>query len=115
MAQLRQHYGEFVERDAEILVVGPDLPALFKLYWAKEKLPFVGLADPKHSVAERYGQEVSLWKLGRMPARLIVDKKGRVRFTHYAENMKDYPTMREMYAVLDSLHGKAVRAQEKVA
>jgi peroxiredoxin Q/BCP len=106
LAQLRQHHAGFVERDAEILVVGPDLPAVFKLYWAKEKLPFHGLADPKHTVADRYGQEVSLMKLGRMPAILIVDKKGRIRFTHYAENMRHYPTTQEMYEVLNSLQGK---------
>jgi peroxiredoxin len=115
LAQLRQQYDEFVERDAEILVVGPDLQAMFKLYWAKEKLPFIGLADPKHTVAERYGQEVSLWKLGRMPALLIVDKKGRVRFTHYAENMRDYPTMQEMYDVLDKLRGAQSEQEQQIA
>ncbi len=105
MAQLRQQYEEFVKRDAKVLAIGPDLPAVFKLYWAKEKLPFFGLADPQHSVAEQYGQQVKLLKFGRMPALLIVDKKGRVRFTHYAENMKDYPTLQEMYNVLDKLRG----------
>ena len=115
MAQLRQHYDEFVKRDTEILVIGPDLHAMFKLYWAKEKLPFIGLADPKHTVAERYGQEVSLWKLGRMPALLIVDKKGRVRFTHYAENMRDYPTMQEMYEVLDKLRGAQSEQEQQIA
>lgn len=102
-------------RDAEILVVGPDPHAMFKLYWGKEKMPFVGLADPRHSVANRYEQEVSLWKMGRMPALLIVDKKGRVRFMHYAENMKDYPTLPEMYAVLDALRDKKANVQDKVA
>lgn len=106
MAQLRQQYEEFVKRDAEVLAIGPDLPAVFKLYWAKEKLPFFGLADPQHSVAEQYGQQVKLLKFGRMPALLIVDKKRRVRFSHYAENMRDYPTLEEMFAVLDSLRGK---------
>lgn len=85
------------------------------MYWAKEKLPFAGLADPKHTVAERYGQEVSLWKLGRMPALMIVDKKGRIRFMHYAENMRDYPTLQEMYAVLDKLSGVKPDEQEQAA
>jgi peroxiredoxin Q/BCP len=115
LAQLRQHYDEFVKRDAEILVVGPDSYAAFKLYWAKEKFPFAGLADPKHEVANRYGQEVKLLKFGRMPALLIVDKKGRVRFAHYAEHMRDYPTLQEMYDVLDELRGKLKREQGKQA
>ncbi|GIL15933.1 MAG: hypothetical protein BroJett039_11060 [Chloroflexota bacterium] len=106
LAQLRQFYDEFVKRDAEILAVGPEPQLAFKLYWAKEKLPFIGLADSKHSVAEQYEQQVSLLKFGRMPALMIVDKKGRVRFSHHADNMRDYPTLPELYAVLDSLRGK---------
>ncbi len=106
LAQLRQHYDEFVKRDAEILAVGPEPQLAFKLFWAKEKFPFIGLADSKHTVAELYEQQVSLLKFGRMPALMIVDKKGRVRFSHYADNMRDYPTLEEMFAVLDSLRGK---------
>ncbi len=68
-------------------------------------MPFSGLSDSRHAVADLYGQQVKLLKFGRMPALLIVDKKGRVRFTHYAENMKDYPTLQEMLEVLDSLRG----------
>lgn len=84
-------------------MVGPDRASVFKLYWAREKLPFVGLPDPKHTVAERYGQQVKLLKLGRMPALMVVDKKGRVRYTHHAQNMRDYPTMEELFDVLDKL------------
>lgn len=112
---MRQHYQEFVKRDAEIVVVGPDLSAVFKLYWAKEKLPFIGLPDPKHSVADLYEQEVNLWKMGRMPALVVVDKKGRIRFTHYAENMRDYPTLKELYDVLDSLRIKSAQDIDQAA
>lgn len=84
-------------------MVGPDSPGIFKRYWSREHLPFPGLADPKHSVANQYEQQVNLWKMGRMPALMILDKEGRIRFIHYAENMRDYPTLDEMYAVLDGL------------
>ena len=60
MAQLRQDYQKFTERDAEVVVVGPDSEQAFKDYWQKEELPYVGLADPTHTVAKRYGQEVKL-------------------------------------------------------
>lgn len=95
--------------------MGPDSPGAFKKYWAKEDMPFVGLGDSKHSVANRYQQQVSLWKMGRLPALLIVDKKGQVRFMHYAEDMKDYPTLLEMYAVIDGLRGKQTDVQDKIA
>lgn len=97
------------------MAVGPDPQIAFKMYWAKEKMPFPGLSDSNHAVADLYGQEVKLLKFGRMPALLIVDKKGRVRFAHYAENMKDYPELQEMLDVLDNLARKKKHQREQAA
>jgi peroxiredoxin Q/BCP len=101
MAQLRQDYAEFEKRQAEIVIVGPEDRSAFVGYWDKEKLPFVGLADPDHTVANRYGQEVKLLKMGRMPATMVVDKTGEVIYTHYGDSMKDIPPNRELLAVID--------------
>ncbi|MBN1136298.1 MAG: redoxin domain-containing protein [Anaerolineae bacterium] len=103
MAQLRQDYQQFVARDAEVVVIGPEDQKAFQDYWQKESLPFVGLADPAHTVSSRYGQEVSLLKLGRMPALMVIDKAGEVRFQHYAGAMFDIPPNRQVLAVLDGL------------
>jgi peroxiredoxin Q/BCP len=107
MAQLRQEYDEFVIRDAEIVVVGPDDQRAFQDYWRREGLPFVGLADPTHTVALRYGQEVKLLKWGRMPALMVVDKTGQVVYAHYGGSMSDIPPNREILAVLDELNQEA--------
>jgi peroxiredoxin len=104
MAQLRQDYQKFVERDAEIVVVGPDAERAFIDYWRKEKLPFVGLADPTHSVARRYGQEVDLLKMGRMPALMVIDKAGQVAYKHYGGSMSDIPPNPQILAILDGLN-----------
>lgn len=104
MAQLRQDYEEFTRRDAEVVIVGPESASAFATYWAQEKLPFVGLPDPKHGVLKLYGQEVSLFKLGRMPAQVIVDKQGRVRYCHYGHAMSDIPEDGELLALLDQLN-----------
>ena len=101
MAQLRQDYAEFEKRDAEIVVVGPEDSSAFASYWDKESLPFVGLPDPDHSVANRYGQEVKLLKMGRMPAMMVIDKTGEIIYIHYANSMKDIPANRDVLAVLD--------------
>ena len=45
MAQLRQGYDGFVERGAEIVVVGPDNRQAFSNYWKENQLPFVGLLE----------------------------------------------------------------------
>jgi peroxiredoxin len=113
MAQLRQDYHKFVERGAEVLVVGPDDEAAFKKYWRKEDLPFVGLADPSHQVADRYGQEVSLLRLGRMPAMMVIDRRGMVRYKHYGFLASDIPSTEEILAVLDELNrGEAAMPDE---
>ena len=39
-------------------------------------MPFTGIPDPKHKIADLYGQEVSITKLGRMPAQMVIDKQG---------------------------------------
>lgn len=100
---MRQSHDELTKRDAVVLAIGPDPAVAFKLKWAKEQFPFAGLPDPGHRVADQYGQEVSLFKLGRMPAVIIVDKEGVIRFVHYADNMRHYPRMEKLYAVLDGL------------
>jgi peroxiredoxin len=66
MAQLRQGYPQFVDRDTEVVVVGPENARAFSDYWQKEGLPFIGLPDPDGGVLKTYGQEVNLFKLGRM-------------------------------------------------
>jgi peroxiredoxin len=103
MAQLRHNYQQFVDREAEVVVVGPDDEQAFRDYWQREDLPFVGLADPTHTVARRYGQESKLHKLGRLPALMVVDKMGRVVYRHYGTSMSDIPRSDEMLAVLDEL------------
>ena len=61
MAQLRHDYSEFVARDVEVVVVGPEDARAFPNYFEKESLPLVGLPDPKHSVLKLYGQQVNLF------------------------------------------------------
>ena len=104
MAQLRQGYEGYVEREAEIVVVGPEGPERFRSYWEENDLPFIGLPDPKHTVLKLYGQEVKLFKLGRMPAQLIIDKGGRVRWVHYGHSMGDIPSNQEIWGLLDEIN-----------
>ena len=104
MAQLRRDYDEFVKRDAEVIVIGPENKEAFTGYWEKEGLPFVGLPDPGHTVLRLYGQEVNLFKLGRMPAQVIVDRTGQARYVHYGHSMSDIPPNEELLALLDGLN-----------
>jgi peroxiredoxin len=104
MAQLRQDYQQFVARDVEVVVVGPENAQAFAAYWEKESLPFIGLPDPKASVLKLYGQEVNLFKLGRMPAQVLIDMTGVARFTHYGHSMSDIPENAELLGLADTLN-----------
>jgi peroxiredoxin len=104
MAQLRQDFLEFKKRQTVILVVGPENAAAFRKYFSENNLLFSGLPDPEHSVLKTYGQEIKLFKFGRMPAQVLVDRTGMARFIHYGHDMTDIPKNEEMLALIDSLN-----------
>lgn len=100
MAQLRREYDQLAALDIEVVVVGPEQPDAFKKYWTKESLPFIGLPDPDHWVLKRYGQEVNLFKLGRLPAQMLIDKSGILKFVYYGHSMTDIPESSEIKKAL---------------
>ncbi len=100
---MRQFYPELVARDTQVVALGPDPREQFRAYWARHDLPFVGLPDPGHSVLKLYGQEVNLFKLGRMPATVLVDRRGSVRLAHYGRSMGDVSSTQEVLTALDGL------------
>jgi peroxiredoxin Q/BCP len=54
-------------------------------------------------VLKLYGQQIKLFKFGRMPAQVLVDKAGIARFVHYGHDMRDIPKNQEMLTLIDSL------------
>jgi len=105
MAQLRRDYPEFVKRDAEVIAIGPEKADSFANWWRKNDMPFPGLPDPDHTVSKRYGQQVKLLKLGRLPAQLVIDKKGYIRFVHYGVSISDIAENEEILVLLEQLAG----------
>ncbi len=106
MAQLRQDYAQFIARDIEVVVVGPEDASAFADYFGQESLPFIGLPDPKASVLKLYGQEVNLFKLGRMPAQVLIDKAGVARYVHYGHSMSDIPKNEEILTLGDEINAR---------
>jgi peroxiredoxin len=104
MAQLRRDYERFVEQGAEVVVLGPEEPQAFASYWQRNRLPFIGLPDPRASVLKLYGQEVNIFKLGRMPAQMLIDRQGIARFVHYGNSMRDIPPNEELLTLLQQLN-----------
>jgi peroxiredoxin len=104
MAQLRQDYDRFVKNHTEIIVVGPEGEAQFRKYWQEHDLPFIGLPNPDHSVLKRFGQEVNIFKLGRMPAQVIIDQQGIARYVHYGKSMSDIPDNDELIDIIQQIN-----------
>ncbi len=105
MAQLRQDYRDFIDRETEVIAVGPDSQKAFVDYWEENDIPFIGLADPDHEVAKLYDQEVNLLKFGRIPAQMLIDKQGFVRYVHYSNSMSDIPDDVDMLNLIDEING----------
>jgi peroxiredoxin Q/BCP len=101
---MRDEYQKFSSRGVQILAVGPNPTPVFQQYWQKERIPFIGLPDPDHSVARTYRQEVNLFKLGRMPLNCVIDARGYVRYAHYGASMSDIPSNEELLHVIDELN-----------
>jgi peroxiredoxin len=110
MAQLRRDYDKFLDRQTAVIVVGPENAKAFAAFWKEHDLPFTGLPDPEHSVLKLYGQEIKLFKYGRMPAQVLVDKAGIARFVHYGHEMSDIPSNEEILELIDGLNAESTGA-----
>lgn len=109
MAQLRQDYDQFVKRGAKVVIIGPEKRNAFVTYWKAEAIPYIGLPDSLHDVAKSYHQEVNLFKLGRMPALMLIDRQGFIRYEHRGESMADIVPDEALLAMIDALDSEPIQ------
>lgn len=103
MMQLHQDIEAFNKRDTILVTIGPENAEAFKKYWARNQFMYYGLPDEHHTVLKLYGQKVKLFKFGRMPAQMLIDKNGVLRFVHFGHDMQDIPSKEEILALIDTL------------
>jgi peroxiredoxin len=113
MAQLRQDYQKFVQRNTEIITVGPEDADSFSKWWHEHEMPFIGIPDPTHEIAKVYNQQFKLLRGGRLPAMAVIDKAGIIRLMHYADLPSDIPTDEEILALLDKINNEAGPIESK--
>jgi peroxiredoxin len=104
MAQLRQDYQKFVERNGEILTVGPEDADAFTKWWHEHQMPFIVIPDPKHDVANLYKQEFRLVKGGRLPAVAVIDREGKIRLMYFGSVPSDILADEQILSLLDNLN-----------
>jgi len=98
---MKEDFQEFAARNTTIVVVAPHTSEKVSEYWKKEKLPMIGVPDENGKLANLYGQEWKLLRLGRMPALFVIDRKGNLAYAHFSKNMSDIPGNHEVLKVLD--------------
>lgn len=103
MMQLHQDYEKFVERDTEIIAVGPDDNTAFSKFWEEHDLKFVGIADENQRILKLYDQKTNILKLGRLPAQMLINKEGIIKYVHYGNSMKDIPENSQILELIDNL------------
>jgi peroxiredoxin Q/BCP len=102
---LKEDDQAFSSLKTTVVVVAPHDAETVAEYWKREALPMIGLPDQEGRLAELYGQEWRLLKLGRMPALFLIDRKGTLAYAHYGESMADIPKNSEMLRILEGMAG----------
>ena len=111
MAQLRQDYPKFVERNTEVIAIGPEDTAEFTTWWHGHQMPFIGIPDPKHDIAKLYNQQFKLLRGGRLPAMAVIDKESKIRLMHYADLPSDIPSDEAVLALLDKINQESATVE----
>ena len=105
VARLAKNYEKFQQLDTEIypiLVAKERVAQKMETRLAKDKFPIY--FDPDKEVVNMLNQENIMAKLGRMPAMLIIDKKGIIKYAHYGNSMSDIPRNTEILEIIEKLN-----------
>jgi peroxiredoxin len=107
MAQLRRDAESFNARQAVILVISPDRPEQIQEYWQHEKFPFPGFSDVDNQVASLFRQQADLYRKGRLPSVVILDRESRIRYRHDGASPPDIPSTETLLSELDRINQEA--------
>jgi peroxiredoxin len=102
MAQLHHDYQKFTDLNTKILVMVPNGPKMIEKYVLAHRTPYTILTDKGCRVAAQYTQRKQFFALGT-PTVFVVDREGRIRYTHYAASLAEEPDSGEPLAVLAQL------------
>jgi peroxiredoxin len=109
LAQLRRDIEAFEARRTVILIIDPDRPDQIREHWEREGLPFPGFADPDNYVASLFNQKVDVYRKGRLPSIILLDREGRIRYRHDGASAPDIPSDETLLAELDRINQDSSR------
>ena len=102
-AELRKDYEKFIELNAYLYPILADKESNAKKLEQKYARKYPVFYDETKQVPNMLKQEVKIFKLGRMPGLLIIDKNGIIQYAYYGENMHDIPSNEEILEVLKKI------------
>ena len=127
MAQLRQKADGFKRLDARVVLVGLGTPEVTAAFKDQFRVPFTMIADPEKRVFKAFhlkqaslggllsvsmavkglsamarGHTIGIPKgdVRQLPGVFIIDRGGRIRFSHYAKDPADHPDPEALLAFL---------------
>ncbi len=107
LKNLNKDVKKFEEQDAMIYPILADSESgAKKLESICEECQIPIFFDQSKTVVKNLHQEVILSKWGRMPAMIILDKKGIVRYAYFGESMSDIPRNDEVLSILQEINVK---------
>lgn len=101
---MRADYPRFQALGAEIVAVAPHTIVEVDDYWQRQRLPFIGVADPDRRVFAAYDVQSTVWSLGQRPGLFLIDRTGAVRYAQVGAQQWDIPRNAD---VLRTLAGMA--------
>lgn len=110
MAQLRHDYEKFASQNTEIIVIVPNGPFLIRHYHNSTPVPYLILSDKGSAVAKQYFQVRKFLIIGS-PMVFLVQKGGKIVYTHYANSVIEEPDNKEPLAILEKRHPR-IRKEE---
>ena len=100
---MRDRYGEFQERGAEVIAVAPDTLGNARNFFQSHDIPFPCLPDPDRKIFRRYDVKSSMISLGQRPGLFVIDKDGGVRYAHLGWQQWEIPSVDDTLRQLDAL------------
>ncbi len=102
--RLGKDIDKFKQLNTEIYAITADRfenARRLELRYAKEAFPI--FFDKTHEVVQLLKQEVKILKLGRLPAVLIVNGDGIIKWAYYGDDLRDIPKNQDLFEVLEKL------------
>jgi peroxiredoxin Q/BCP len=104
------HYGEFTDRNTEVVSVVPEPAERLRGWQTEYDLPYPLCADPDKRVSEAFDQPVRFGVLGalsdflgRMPKAVLLDCRDEptVVYSHEGSSTWDRPELSELFGAID--------------